>query len=331
MLWLYDSTGVLTSVVTEFETIETRERYREHSEWTGRFSLSAKAALDDAYFAVVADEPEVYLVQRVETETGLNQGVIASGLSASALLSIRTIAGTKTWNGLTAGAMIANMMADFTGARAIHLTFGTGSSIGSAFSMQRSWGDAGVRAIEILAAQDLGMRTRLDGTSVMLDVFALSDTGLLLGEVYGDGSTARQARDDKPWKNYAYVLGEGVGAARVQVIVDQTGGAERRELYVDASDLQKGTLTDLQYQALLTARGASKLAEARRIDTAKADGMTAPVRAGDVIWYDSSFWQASYPVTEVITTREGSKVRRSPVLGEPTMTMQRMIRRQDNG
>jgi len=63
-------------------------------------------------------------------------------------------------------------------------------------------------------------------------------------------------------KNFAFVAGEDRGDARATVIVDQTDGAARKELFVDARDLQKAQGTsESAYLQLLQERGLSKLAE----------------------------------------------------------------------
>jgi hypothetical protein len=54
----------------------------------------------------------------------------------------------------------------------------------------------------------------------------------------GNISKPSYARDSTGYANYAIVGGEGDGAARVIVEVDQTGGEPRRELWVDAKDQQ---------------------------------------------------------------------------------------------
>lgn len=68
------------------------------------------------------------------------------------------------------------------------------------------------------------------------------------------------------FKNYAIVLGEGEGENRIRVVVDQTNGNERRELIVDAKDIQKEeNETNESYNSRLAARGAEKLLECQKV------------------------------------------------------------------
>lgn len=336
-LWLYDIDGNATAVLREGALI-TRRRFREHSAWDGKFPLIEMPgtpyatnydALADAYFARVAGAEEVYLVENLKLITGGGQEYIevAESRSASALLHTRTIVGTKDWHDKYAGEMVADVFADFTGARALPLAFGSGLTLGGTFSVQRSWGDAGEALLELLAAKQLGMRTRFENGVVKLDIIAAAATEVRLGEKYKDGSSMRLVTDDAPWRNYAYVLGEGEGAARVQVIVDQTAGGPRRELYVDASDLQRGEMTLAAYQAQLAARGAAKLAEFRRVEFAESSDVTAPLNPGDVVWQQSKRWGQTYMATQVETSIEGGRVKHAVSLGDPPTTLQKSIRR----
>lgn len=313
-------------------------RFREHGSIAATLPLAPMPgtdyatnydALADAYFMRAGGIGDVFLAEafKLITGTGKRSIEITDARAASALMHTRTVEGTKQWENKTAGYMVSDLLGSLTGPRAISLAFGTGTAIGASFSLQRSWGDLGDVVMEILAAQQLGMATRFDGATVKLDVIVAADSGVLLGEKYGDGSAQRLVRDDKQWRNYAYVLGEGEGAARVKVEVDQTAGNERREIYVDASDLQQGTLTLAQYQAQLAARGAAALAETRRIEYAETDEVTAPLNPGDIVWSQSANWAESYMVTEVATSIEGGSVKHAVALGDPPPTLKKSIKR----
>jgi hypothetical protein len=336
-VWLYDIDGNVLAVLRE-GAIDSTRRFREHSDWSAKFPLAPMPgtdydtnydALKAAYFARIGGMSEVFLVDSLRLVTGKDGQYVEviEAQSASALLSTRTIAGTKNWESMKAGAMIADMMDDFMDSRAIALSFGEGADVGSAFDLQRSWGDAGEVALEALAAQQLGMSTRFESGVVKLDVVAAADSGVMLGEKYKDGSSLRLVTDERSWRNYAYVLGEGEGAAREQVTVDQTNGAERRELYVDASDLQQGAMTLTAYRNQLAARGAAKLAETRRIEFAESSDVTAPLDPGDVIIHASLRWADSFMVTEVHTNIEGGKATHSVSLGDPPPKLKQSIRR----
>ena len=79
------------------------------------------------------------------------------------------------------------------------------------------------------------------------------------------------------YKNYAYVAGAGEGAARIVVEVDMrtVPDEERKEIFVDARDLQQqdsnGNPIPLDvYKAQLVQRGREKLAEYRIVETVES-------------------------------------------------------------
>lgn len=90
----------------------------------------------------------------------------------------------------------------------------------------------------------------------------------LLNESYQNGNYDERTT--------AIVLGEGEGSERRKVIVgDEFTGIERKELYVDARDLQQEndgeTMTDTEYLEALRSRGRSKLAEHNKVFTFGGD------------------------------------------------------------
>lgn len=65
------------------------------------------------------------------------------------------------------------------------------------------------------------------------------------------------------YKNTALVAGEGEGIARRREVVGDYRGLQRYEAYVDARDISSndGEITDEQYKAMLSEKGAEKLSE----------------------------------------------------------------------
>lgn len=130
------------------------------------------------------------------------------------------------------------------------------------------------------------------------------------------------------------------GSARVIVEVDLRSSAdeERRELYVDARDLQstyqddagdEHTYTADQYKALLRQRGLEKLAEYQKIETVNGDvdpnaNLTYGVNfdLGDLCTYryaDVGI-ETTKRITEIQEVYEGSKQTLSVVFGNDQMT-----------
>lgn len=83
---------------------------------------------------------------------------------------------------------------------------------------------------------------------------------------------------EQDYKNVGFVAGEGTGQMRSWLIVGQEtmSGLDRREIYIDARDIQSETqdddgnlkiLTEQEYHEMLSQRGSEKLAECEAIET----------------------------------------------------------------
>lgn len=85
---------------------------------------------------------------------------------------------------------------------------------------------------------------------------------------YENVQNDRYSNDETQYKNFAYIAGEGVGQKRVVVEVDKIlPGEERKELYVDARDLQQSeNMTDEQYRQALQQRGVEKLENCKKVE-----------------------------------------------------------------
>lgn len=89
----------------------------------------------------------------------------------------------------------------------------------------------------------------------------------------------------------AIVFGEGDGGERKSVVINpEVEGLKRKELYVDARDLQQESdekvLTDAEYEEALTDRGVTKLSERQRILT-----LTGEVQVGSKLFkLGTDYW-----------------------------------------
>ena len=96
--------------------------------------------------------------------------------------------------------------------------------------------------------------------------------------------------DDSELRTTAYVAGEGEGNARaIAVTNDNLSGLERKEIFIDARDLQSNyrddndndvTLTAAEYRLLLTSRGLEELAELKTIETFEGEIIDTQFRYG---------------------------------------------------
>lgn len=160
------------------------------------------------------------------------------------------------------------------------------------------------------------------------------DNGSLISETY-DASNFDEATT-------ALVAGEGEGTARQLVTLQDTlASLDRKELYVDARDLQKVmdtvTLSDAEYIATLTNRGDSKLAE--KIATLTLDGTVniksklfiygVDYNVGDTVALYSNKFKVSVDVTltEMQKTWDSNGFTLTPTFGQRRPTIIDLIKR----
>lgn len=152
-------------------------------------------------------------------------------------------------------------------------------------------------------------------------------------------------RSDAQYKNYAYVAGAGEGAARTVITVDTRTDPEeeRRELWVDARDLQPedengNPIPQTTYIAQLRQRGLEKLAEYRRIETVESgvDHLANLVYKTDFDLGDYSTYinteiniETDKRITEVMETYEGGAQELTVTFGtDEVSTVQQLIKRE---
>lgn len=151
-------------------------------------------------------------------------------------------------------------------------------------------------------------------------------------------------RNSVNYKNYAYVAGAGDGSSRIIVEVDQVqSGEERREIFVDARDLQptdeSGTAIPLAtYKAQLAQRGKEKLAEYRKVESVNSgvDYMANLIYKQDYDLGDYCTYinteigvETEKRITEIMEVYEGGSMELTVTFGTDEITsVQQLIKRE---
>ena len=214
------------------------------------------------------------------------------------------------------------------------LVLGALSSLSPTCSFQATYKPV-LGVLEALGkASGLGFRVRLDvpNQAWVFEVYQGTDRSItqtampyvLFSDDFGNISNAQYLLDNTGYSNFAYVGGEGSGSDRVIVTVDLTNGEARRELWVDARDLQKGDLSDADYQARLMQRGLEKLAGAMRAESFSADAVNTENfeylidwDLGDIVSFEKWGITMSQRITEVEEVYESGIVTITPTCGTP--------------
>lgn len=153
-------------------------------------------------------------------------------------------------------------------------------------------------------------------------------------------------QNTEPYRNVALVAGERTDQRREELIVTATpqemAGWERRELYVDARDIQSTRdqveLSPAEYQALLRTRGNEKLAEHAEIEAFEAEVNNT---GGTIYQYKRDYDLGDYvtaekrdlgirinaQITEVQVTYDKSGYSVSPTIGRPQFALYTVLKR----
>lgn len=112
-------------------------------------------------------------------------------------------------------------------------------------------------------ATDSGVRVVRSGKQIKAQLYKpVEKENLVFSEFFGNLKVEAIKISTENEKNFAIVLGDGEGEARTRVDVDLTDGAARKEIIVDARDIQQEEGESLaDYQSRLRARGIEKLLE----------------------------------------------------------------------
>lgn len=136
-------------------------------------------------------------------------------------------------------------------------------------------------------------------------------------------------RDKENYRNMVYIAGEGIGAGRTVLTINNTAsGLDRHELFVDARDLQseigEETLTEEQYNNVLIERGKAKLSDYKLTESfdgkIKLNGTLeygVDYNLGDIVTRQSEDIGVlvNTRITEIEEVYEGDKITIAPTFG----------------
>ncbi len=200
------------------------------------------------------------------------------------------------------------------------------------FEQQTSGGSLFDYCYTIGTACDLGFRIRLvgKGTSRRLrfEVWRPNtDPNNKFSPAFGNLHNAGWQFADTNYANVAVVQGAGEGGNRATVTVGETAltGAARREMYVDARDIQPDesageTTQSLSYLQRLQDRGGTKLLAQLRTGSIEFDVEDDTLQPGDVLFatLPQLGYKATVRVADVILQSQASGTTRTLRLGTPS-------------
>lgn len=198
----------------------------------------------------------------IKTVQIVDKTIVITGKQATRILDDVAFIGTIEANSIIDTAIIT---AYNRSNRFPHLTFKT-SNLGIRYKEQISNKSFLELCETICQDTDIGLRVVRNGQALNAELYQPSaKQNVKLAESLGNVKIESVILSTENYKNYAIVLGEGEDEARTKVTVDMTGGDIRREMVVDARDLQtEEGETAASYTRRLQARGVEKLLEQQK-------------------------------------------------------------------
>lgn len=338
-LYIYSPDIVQAGVIDDYRSLRWRRQYFEPGEIELHCPATDEnlAMLQQDYIIHRIDRSEAAIIESVNVdETDDGDEITVKGRMASSMLDQRVVYPTLNFWGTAEAAMRRAVLDNAVNSRPIaHLAVGNPGGYFLPCAIQTTGKEVLAVLESIGRASMLGFRVRLDvpNTRWVFEVYSGVNRSVaqttrpyvLFSDDFNNISKPAYAMSTTGYKNYAYVAGQGVAGDRVVVEVDQTGGAPRRELWVDARDLQQGDgVSDADYQSQLSQRGIEKLAAAAKSESFSADAVNTENfeylidwDLGDIVSFEKWGLRLDQRVTEVEEVDEGGVFTVTPVCGSP--------------
>ena len=194
-------------------------------------------------------------------ETGGNT-IIATGKQATRVLDDVAFVGT-----LPEGSIIDTSVKNaYNGSSKFYkLEFAT-TNLGVEYDQQISHKSFLELCTVMCQSADVGLKVIRQNGGLVAEFYKPElNSNTKLSENFGNVKVNNIILSTENYRNYAIVLGKGEGENRTRVDVDLTNGEKRRELIVDARDIQlEEGETTTQYNARLYAKGVESLLQQRK-------------------------------------------------------------------
>lgn len=271
-VYLLNANFEIVKIIDDFSSLIWRRKYHE----VGNFELHCVHTL----FADIASAKYVYRPDRSEVGVIENYGLnypscFCKGRFLECLLADKVIYPAQTFSGKTQEYIARSLISTFLP----DVSLGTVNSpeISSSVTTQVTGDNLMEYIYSLLGAVDAScsVTCNLSSGQLTFSVWKGIDrsSSAIFSREWDNLKSFSYEYSDKDFKNYAIVAGQGEGSARQVVTVNNVAeGETRREIFVDARDLQQEEEeTAENYAARLAQRGAEKLAEYTVVEKCEAE------------------------------------------------------------
>ncbi len=274
-LYLLDDSFMPVAVLDDFNSLIWRRKYNEPGDFELHCSMAHAADMLRTAYVYRHDRPETGMVESFSKRDGT---VVLKGRFLEALLDSEIIYPAREYTDISPERIADDLVSVFFPElpRAAVADAGRGTPVSAALLGE----NVCEYVYELLNSQEYAPRITYDYASDQL-----------LFSVW-QGRDRRQEQDANSWavfscnwenllradysinrkdmRNYAVVAG-GPEDARIFRVVDQTGGAAARKLFVSTSVRKSDDMTDEEYAAALDEKGAEKLARYKSVEKFDVD------------------------------------------------------------
>lgn len=267
-LYIYNSDRELTGIVESFEYLRWTRRYSQ----CGSFELRAIATpenttlLQEGNFIWKNDDEEAGIIEHLEMVQAEQEIITASGRFATSFLSRRIVWQTEVLSGDLSACVEQllnnNLISPTDTARQIDGIVFSAPNLGVPVSTQISYRGLMDVVTELCGTSEIGIKTVFTPATHIFTVtlYKGSDSQAVFSKEYENLTEQSYTESAADYANTALIGGEGEGGSRTFVAITSGSGETRREIFVDAKDLQAADF-GTGYTDALIFRGQSKLSE----------------------------------------------------------------------
>jgi hypothetical protein len=344
-LYIFDgNTRKVAGIIESYEYLRWTRRYSR----CGAFELKAIATTENLALLQIGnflwknDDAETGIVEFVEYTQGEQEYITVSGRFLTGLLSRRIIWTTETLKGdITAviGQLLNNHLLNPTDTNRTmtDITFHA-VTLGVAVNTQISYKNLMGAVCDLCDNADIGIRTEFNPANgdITITLYRGAETSAVFSKEYENVIEQVFTHSLAEFANVALVGGEGEGSQRQFVTVGAGAGIERREVWVDAKDLQSADFPTGYTDALIF-RGQSRLAELAPIQAFDSVvnqygnlGYKSDFDIGSRVRAESVRWGVSITarITEIAETYDRDGLSLEVTFGKPLLTLAEKLQRE---
>ena len=267
-LYIYNQNRELKGIVESFEYLRWTRRYSQ----CGSFELKAiatpenTALLQEGNFIWKNDDEEAGIIEHLEMAQAEKEIITASGRFATSFLSRRILWQTEILSGDLSDCVEQlinhNLISPSDTARKIDGVVFSSPNLGVSVSTQISYRNLMDTVTELCGASDIGIKTVFAPATRIFTVtlYKGADSQAVFSKEYENLTEQSYTESASDYANTALIGGEGEGESRTFAAITSGSGETRREIFVDAKDLQEVDFGTCYTDALIF-RGQSKLTE----------------------------------------------------------------------